>query len=101
MSSDTRSATIRELDDAVWRTLVPDRTPADVAEALRSWGVMNARDGATVLVREADPANIERTAGLDPLDPDGGPLEPNVLTWSLANTLRYRAGMTRDPRLAH
>ena len=75
-----------DFDDAVWRTVVPGREPEDVAAALHSRGVTDALEGARVLMREADPA------GLDPLDPAGGPLEADVLAWSLASTLR-RAGM--------
>ena len=81
-----------DFDDAVWRTVVPGREPEDVAAALHSRGVTDALEGARVLMREMDPANRERTAGLDPLDPAGGPLEADVLAWSLASTLR-RAGM--------
>jgi hypothetical protein len=87
------SPTNRDFDDAVWRIVVPGREPEEVAAALHSWGVTNALDGARVLVREADPANLERTAGLDPLDPTGGPLAVDLLTWSLASTLRARAGL--------
>ena len=35
---------------------------------------------------------------LDPLDPAGGPLDADTLTWSLASTLRYLAGMKLDER---
>ena len=87
------SPTQRDFDDAVWRTVVPGREPEEVAAALHSWGVTNALEAARVLVREADPANLERTAGLDPLDPTGGPLAAELLTWSLASTLRARAGL--------
>ena len=81
-----------DFDDAVWRTVVPGREPEDVAATLRSWGVTDALEGVGVLMREMDPANRERTAGLDPLDPSGGPLAADVLVWSLASTLQ-RAGM--------
>ncbi len=93
---DYRTDTVRELDEAVWRTVVPGRDPLEVAATLRSWGVTNARDGAEALMREADPAAIARTAGLDPLDPTGGPLERDVIAWSLANMLRHTAGMALD-----
>ena len=90
-----RDRSTLEFDAAVWRTAVPGRDPEEVAAALRSWGVSNALDGARVLVREADPANLQRTAGLDPLEPTGGPLDTDVLAWSLASSLR-RAGLTLD-----
>jgi hypothetical protein len=93
MTHDPRKKTVRDLDDALWSIVVPGREPEEVAAALRSWGVLNARGGAAVILREADPANITRTAGLDPLDPQGGPIAEDVLLWSLASTLRYRAGL--------
>ena len=96
MTADPRSPAAQDLDDGIWATVVPGRAPDDVAASLRSWGVLGALDGADALIREMDPANLERTAGLDPLEPDGGPLDHDVLRWSLAQTLRYRAGMALD-----
>ena len=96
MTADPRTPAAQDLDDAIWTTVVPGRAPDDVAAALRSWGVQGALAGADTLIREMDPGNLARTAGMDPLAPDGVPLDHDVLRWSLAQTLRYRAGMTLD-----
>ena len=83
-------------DEAVWAAASPHRHPQDVAEELRTWGVLDALEGAAMLVREMDPSQLARAANLDPLDPDGGPLNLEVLTWSLALSLRDRGGMALD-----
>ncbi len=48
------------------------------------------------MVREADPADRGRTAGPDPQDPTGRALAVDLLTWSLASTLRARAGLSLE-----
>jgi len=91
---DERTMTVRAFDDAVWHSVMLHRSPFSVSKTLRSRGITNAHHGADALLREVDPADVDRTAGLDLLDPEGAPLEPIVIEVSLAYTLRYSGGMS-------